>query len=310
MYKGAARLHMVIIVILLIIFSGNAGCSDKKSDLDPYIEDQIDIRNSENNQESEYGNSNYSQIDAIQVRDDLISVISKELLLIDTSMTAHSIRISQSTPNKNEKKKILAETRNISPHIQSPIILDKNLIITEVAYDEYEDLVGSDLSDQDHLNEVVRTGEPVMGTLIQTVEGIPAIPVSYPILVNNTVFGVLSILVDQKTLFADAILVADRDNRCNVYVLQPDGQILYDNEPDKTEKNTIGNSGSMENSIIKKTIGQIETENSGDETVVIQSEDYPESNNRTHDIVWDTIAFHGKKWKIIVIKPLNNISNQ
>lgn len=301
MMSGLSPIYRILFAILLI-FICVTGCLDEKSEQGRVVE-------SEQNRSvvpvfSPAGVSQqHTSDDARNVCDAVTQTLTAELETINSALRKGTGYLAIHGMESPHAQKVLSETRNSSSYIYSPILLNHELIITGVASDEYAGIIGSDLSNQAHLQDVITLKKPVMGGLIQTVEGIPAIPISYPVIVNGTVSGVLSVLIEQKEIFSDAILMTDPERRFETFIMQPDGLIIYDTDPLRINKNVSADSFSQEHPSLTAIVHQIKNETSGTGVYEFQSE--MSLDLVTKEVVWNTTGLYGGEWRIVVSRGIS-----
>ncbi|PWR75757.1 hypothetical protein DLD82_04025 [Methanospirillum stamsii] len=285
-----------LVIVLMIAGTCIQGCTEQKPVPGTIIDEQPDTQNIPS--PSYTTNPGYTLDDARSVNQALLDTIQHELDIIDTGLSNDTAALAKTGLLSEQSLGLIRGVKNHSPYIQSPVLLDTNLKIIAVGSEEYPDIIGSDLSDQPHLNEVLRLKNPVMGNLTSTVEGIPAIPVSYPILVNGSVTGILSILIEQKEIFADAILISDRENRFEEFIMQPDGLILYDKDSIHTGKNIHTEPLYAKNPSFKEIAYRIGDERTG--TGTYQMQNISSTNIFTKEAIWNTTGIHGGEWRVVV----------
>lgn len=296
MMSGLSPVYRILFAILLI-FICVAGCLDEKSEQGRVIENEqnrgvVPVF-------SPAGVSQQQTIeDARNVCDVVTQTLTAELETINIALRKGADYLVMQGVNSPHAEKVLSETRNASPYTYSPILLNHELIITGVASDEYAGIIGSDLSNQGHLQDAITLKKPVMGGLIQTVEGILATPISYPVIVNGTVTGVLSVLIEEKEIFSDAILMADPERRYETFIMQPDGLVIYDTDPLQINKNVFTDSFFQKHPSLTAIVHRIKNETSGTGAYEFQNDMSPDLVTKV--VVWNTTGLYEGAWRIVV----------
>lgn len=301
MMSGLSPVYRILFAILLI-FICVAGCLDEKSEQGRVIANEQNRGVVPVFSPAGVSQQQTSE-DARNVSDAVTQTLTAELETINSALMKGTGNLAIHGMEIPHAQKILSETRNSSPYIYSPILLNHELIITGVASDEYAGIIGSDLSNQVHLQEVITLKKPVMGGLIQTVEGIPAIPISYPVIVNGTVSGVLSVLIEQKEIFSDAILMADPERRFETFIMQPDGLVIYDTDPLRINKNVSTDSFSQKHPSLTAIVHRIKNETSGTGAYEFQNDMSPDLVTKV--VVWNTTGLYGGEWRIVVSRGIS-----
>ena len=103
------------------------------------------------------------------------------------------------------------------------------------AYQEYE---GLNISDQDHVIRLQETQAPVLSLAFRAVEGFDAAALQWPIFApDGELSGSVSMLIRPGSLLATLIAPQVQGFPIDVWVMQPDGLVLYDPDVEEIGRN-------------------------------------------------------------------------
>lgn len=102
----------------------------------------------------------------------------------------------------------------------------KMVTIEPAPYRQFE---GKDISAQEQVQQIMKTGKPVLSRVFKSVEGFPAADVEYPVLTPaGQRLGSVSILFRPEKLLSKIIVPLVQGTPVNIWVMEKGGLILYD----------------------------------------------------------------------------------
>lgn len=111
-------------------------------------------------------------------------------------------------------------------------------IITVVQPGQYSNYEGGDVSYQEQVKQVIKTGQPVLSAMFDSVEGYPAVDLELPIIdATGKYLGSLSALIRPAKMFRPILKPLHLEKDLKFYVLQLDGYMLYSDEPREVGRN-------------------------------------------------------------------------
>jgi len=222
---------------------------------------------------------------------------------IDKDLSIASGKLSNVDLKGEDARKILSQLCKDRDYLVDCAIIDTNgkmIVVEPMEYGKYE---GSDISNQAHIIALLRNKKPILSDVFHSVEGIKVIDFEYPIFsVKGEFLGSVSMLVKQETLSGDIIMPLVNDMLCKAWIMQKDGLIIYDLDPDQTGKNIFADiffqpfkdlvSFSRTVAMTKDGAGSYDFYAKGleDKTIVKKF------------AVWDTVSLYGTQWRIIVME--------
>jgi len=176
----------------------------------------------------------------------------------------------------------------------------KMIVVEPSEYSKYE---GSDISKQAQVIQMKISQKPVLSDVFRSVEGIEAIDFEYPIFSDKNVFlGSVSMLVKQEALSADIVMPLVKDKPCKIWIMQKDGLVVYDPDPNQIGRNIFSDqlfkpfqdliAFSRTVSMVKDGAGSYDFYVKGleDKRIVKKY------------VVWDTVSLFGTDWRIVVME--------
>lgn len=177
-------------------------------------------------------------------------------------------------------------------------------ILTAVEPEEYQDAEGADISDQEQVIRLQQTKQPVVSELFTAVEGFAAIDIEYPLLDDaNQLQGSVSILIKQAEWLGAVIepMIAGTDYLC--MVVQEDGVILYDVDPEQVGKDTFNDAMYQDYPELLKFAEQYLSTPQGVGQYSYKASDSDETV--TKRARWMTVTRYGTDWRVLLISELD-----
>lgn len=174
---------------------------------------------------------------------------------------------------------VLRDVPSAEPFVYDTALVDDKGIIIAVQPDMPE-IIGTDISRQDHVIKVKATNSPVLSKIFLTAEDIWAIVFQHPVIDDQNDFkGSLSVLIKPKQVFGQAL----DDTVCVI----DNGTVLYDRNQDNIgdpfmDDGTLNSLGIP--AVIAKKIG---LSSSGSDMYIKTK------------IAWTTINVYGRTWKMV-----------
>ncbi len=112
---------------------------------------------------------------------------------------------------------------------------EKGILLYSVP--EMSDVSGINISHQAHVDYVLKKHKPVLGKQFRAVQGFNAVTMTEPLIVEDTLHSFYSMLLSPQYLFSDIVDDYPYLDSCDVWVMQKDGTILYDEDIEEIGKN-------------------------------------------------------------------------
>ena len=202
-----------------------------------------------------------------------------------------------------DARKVLSETCTANANIIDCAIVNPAGTMILVEPEAYKGHEGVSIKEQAQIRKVLETKKPVLSDLFVPVEGGYSVDLEYPVLSGDGTFlGSLSALLRVDGMVRDAISNEAKDAGCIVWVMQKDGVIVYDPDPNQINRNIF------EDDLFKPfdRLLDFAREVAGRESGVGGYGFYaaglgdPELVKKA--AAWDTFSFGGAEWRIIAAR--------
>ncbi|MFA5256440.1 MAG: cache domain-containing protein [Candidatus Omnitrophota bacterium] len=225
--------------------------------------------------------------------------INSTLSEIDKDLKAAANALSNIDLKSEAARKVLNDLRKYRPYVIDSSIIDADGVKITVEPAEYRQYEGADRSDLPSVLSLLKNKKPVMSNVYESAEGIHAISIGYPIFSDKGEFrGAVRMLIRHEDFLKP--LVADEP--CKVWVMQKNGIVVYDMDPEEVGKNVF--SDPMFSSFgdlisFSKTVASSKT-GAGSYSFYI---DGLKDRKLVEKIAaWDTAGLYETEWRVIAME--------
>ncbi len=157
---------------------------------------------------------------------------------MDASLAAAARELSNTGLASRDARIILRKLCKDNKYAIDCATVDLKGKMVLVEPDEYKKFEGSDISKQEQVRRIRWTKRPVLSKVFKSVEGINAVDFEYPVFSSKGKFiGSVSILFKAEALLSDMVLPAIMGVNVDVWAMQKDGIIIYDQDNKQIGKN-------------------------------------------------------------------------
>ena len=150
---------------------------------------------------------------------------------IERTLSKSAITIGKLGPNSLEINKVLKECRQGRSYVIDSTFVDDKGMMKFIEPEIYKKLEGTDISSQDVVKEILKTKQPVMSNIIESVEGIKSVVFEVPVFSPKKEFiGFLSILTKIEEMIKFAAVQIEAGRGVKTWVMQKDGLIIYETD--------------------------------------------------------------------------------
>lgn len=186
-------------------------------------------------------------------------------------------------------------------YVIDAVIMDKTGKAIAVRTPGNRHLYEKDLSAQENAVQVEVTQKPAMSSEFRSAENKYMIVFEYPIFsANNSYLGSVSLLVDQADYLSGIIKPIVRHMPCKIWMVQPDGNVVYTEYPEFLDKNIFSDDIFQMTKSLHDFVGKVAVEKSGQ-----GSYDYHIPNHIDEVVkrngAWDTVGLYGSEWRVIAV---------
>lgn len=229
--------------------------------------------------------------------------ITETFTSIDKDLSAAAKELSAVDLKAEEARKILDGLCSNKPYVIDCSIIDTAGRMSIVEPKEYRKYEGSDISKQAHIAALLKDKKPVFSDVFRSVEGIETIDFQYPIFSDKNEFlGSVSMLVKQDALSDDIIMPLVRDVPCKIWIMQKDGIVIYDPDPNQIGKNVFTDELFKPFQDLVSFCGTVAMARDGAGSYDFYAKGLEDKTVVKKYAVWDTASLYGTEWRIIVME--------
>ncbi len=168
----------------------------------------------------------------------------------------------------------------------------------------YAKVEGSDISAQEQVVRLRQTGQPVLSEVFLTVEGLEAVDLEHPVFSRKKEsLGSVSVLMKPESLLKRAILAEARKTPFEVWVMQANGRILYNQEYKEIGKILFTDALYKPYPELLSLGRRIASEKNGQGAYRFPA---PGSDKPVTKVAfWTTVSLHGAQWRIVASRVLD-----
>lgn len=219
---------------------------------------------------------------------------------MDENLSRSANELSKTDVQNADARKILRNLCISNPYVVDCATVDLNGIMRAIEPLQYRKFEGSNISDQEQIIRLRKTGKPVLSKVFKSIEGFDAVDLEYPVISQEgKLIGSVSLLIRPESLFSG--IVSPLQLQSDVWVMQKDGRILYD--PDTEE---IGRM--LFDDPLYKPYPQLLTlgRRIAEERTGSGSYEFPAMGGLEEPVRkeadWSTVGLHGTEWRLVVTK--------
>ena len=224
--------------------------------------------------------------------------INGDLILINNRLSGISKEFSAAGINTYEARKILREFIRFEGRAVDCATVDssgKIALIEPIIYRRFENI---NISKQGHVVELLKNKKPVFSQLFRCAEGPNAISFAYPVLSPKGDFiGLVSLLIRPDSLIEPAIISAIKRSWIEIWIIQPDGVMVYNQDTEEIGKNVFKDDLYKPFPGFVSLCEKIAQEKKGDGSYEFLALGLKKKVIK--DAVWDTVSINGLEWRIV-----------
>ena len=168
---------------------------------------------------------------------------------------------------------------------------------------EYRKYEGADISGQKHVIEIRKTGKPVLSAVFTAVENVNAIAFHYPVFSEKKEFiGSVSMLIREDALLGRILLPLVKGKPCKIWMMQPDGLVVYDPDPGQIGRNIFTDELYRPFKDLISVSKTVAAAQNGAGSYDFYAKGLQDKTIVKKYVVWDTFAMRGSSWRIVVME--------
>ncbi len=205
--------------------------------------------------------------------------------------------------NGNESREVIRDLALASPSVIDATAVSKNGIMLTVEPVEYHHVEGSDIRSQEHIQRLITSQKPVMSRVFETVEGVNASDIEYPVFTPSGAFnGSASLLFRPVVLLTIAVEEALGGRTAEVFVMDTDGVVLYDRDPAEVGMNAFSAPIFRDYPEVAAIAARMVKESSGSGQYTFQAEGSTTPVRK--EVSWISVGLHGTEWRVVAVNAI------
>ncbi|MBN1455803.1 MAG: hypothetical protein JW945_06110 [Methanomicrobia archaeon] len=228
----------------------------------------------------------------------LQAAIQTVLDRMDTDLATAAEQLARTGLESDETRVILNELCEKHLYVIDCCTVDQTGTILVVEPDAYQESEGRDISDQKHVIQLHETQKPVLSRAFRAVEGFDAAALQWPVFApDGELSGSASMLIRPESLLATVIAPAVQGFPVDLWVMQPDGLILYDPDREEIGRNLFTDPlyQPYPELLALGTEIAANTSGSGSYTFLGRGMSAPVEKSAS----WVTVGLHGTDWRVV-----------
>ena len=226
-------------------------------------------------------------------------VIDSTLAEIDTDLKAAAKALSGTDLKSDAARKILNDLRKYRPYVIDCSIIDADGVKITVEPAEYRQYEGANRSDMSHVMSLLKHKKPVMSNVYHSAEGIHAVTVGYPIFSDKGEFlGAVRMLIRHEGFLKPLL----EDKPCKIWVMQRNGLIVYDADPEEIGKNIFSDPMFSAFDDLISFSRTVVSSKSGAGSYSFYIDGLKDKKLAEKIAAWDTAGLYGTDWRVVAIQ--------
>jgi len=229
--------------------------------------------------------------------------ITRILTSAEKDLASAAQKLSVLDLKSEEARNVMRELSKGKDYIIDTVIADPAGIMITIEPEAYRNYEGSDISDQAHIKAMQKTKKPAFSSVFLSVEGDKSMALGHPILSDKGEYkGAIILLVKHSELIDEGIAPLVEDIDCKGWVMQKNGLIVYDEDPNQTGRNIFTDSMFRPFKDLISFSRSVAAAPSGFGTYDFYVKGLEDKAVVKKYAVWDTVMMNGAEWRIIIIE--------
>ena len=198
---------------------------------------------------------------------------------------------------------VLNHLAGIHPAILSAVTFDPDGTVLSAEPEVARVLIGQEIGYQGAVSGVLDTKEPLMSKLFPLAQGGYGVVIEYPVFsADGAISGAVSTAFVPYDMIAPILENATDNTPCSFMVLQTDGRILYDPDPEEVGKETLNETLYADFPEIFDVMSQLSVDRSGHATYSFYDTGFGKIARK--ECYWETVGLHGTEWRVMIIREI------
>ncbi len=245
----------------------------------------------------------YSRDEADAVLSRVQRQITDAMSSLDNDLSAVAQKLSILDLTGSEARSLLNGLIGSHPYLYDAATIDLSGHLAAVEPASLRHFEGTDISGQEQIVRLFAERQPAMTYNFMTAEGFEAVALDCPVFsAGQELKGAVSVIFEPENLLGNIISIATAGTKFTIWVMQPDGLITYDVDPQEIGRNLFTD-------LLYKHYSELVT--LGKAMAVTNSGigEYSFLDTGMHITVkkqarWVTFELHAVQWKLILVEEL------
>ena len=229
--------------------------------------------------------------------------IQGKLSGLDASVADAALRLSATGVDGEKARDVLKNLTGSSSGFVDAVTISPQGKIMAAEPSQYIAAEGSDISEQDHVQKLMKTKSPVLSDVFHSAEGFDAAALVYPIFSESGNFtGAVSATLKPGVFLGAIIAPKINGTPYSAWLMQRDGRILYDPDPSEIGRMLFEDPLYKDYPSLLELGETMVKERSGKGSYYFLREGL--QGNVTKELYWTTVGLHGNEWRLAVVRAL------
>ena len=225
--------------------------------------------------------------------------IDSTLAEIDIDLKAAAQTLSNTDLKADAARKILNGLRKYRPYVIDCSISDADGVKITVEPAEYKQYEGANRSDLPHVISLLKNKKPVMSNVYHSAEDIHAVSIGYPIFSDKSEFlGAVRMLIKPEDFLKPLV----KDEPCKIWVMQKNGLIVYDADPEEIGKNMFSDPMFSPFEDLISFSKTVVSSKSGAGSYSFYIDGLKDKRLAEKIAAWDTAGLYGTEWRVVAME--------
>ncbi|MBX7257948.1 MAG: cache domain-containing protein [Candidatus Hydrogenedentes bacterium] len=206
--------------------------------------------------------------------------------------------------NHDETRRILRALYEKHSYAVDTCTVDIRGTIVAVEPEQYRSVEGADISDQEQIKRLHKTRKAVLSKAFESREGIYAVDLEWPVFDREgEMVGSVSILLRPEALLKSIIAPHMKGFPMDVWVMQPDGTIIFDPDAQEVGLNVFTDPVYQPYYGLRRLAKKMGRSRTG--SGVYDFSGTGLEKNVTKQTHWTTVGLHGTEWRVNLVQVIS-----
>lgn len=229
--------------------------------------------------------------------------ITNELNVLDRELAQAAGDLSKTGFKGEGALKILANLCKDKDYVVTCSIIDNTGKMVLVQPDEFRKNEGTDISKQPHIVAIKKDKKPMLTNVFTAIEGVQAVVFEYPIFTSDKKFaGSVNLLINPGAFCDDMVLPLVKDIPCKIWIMQKDGLIIFDPDPNQVGRNIFTDSFFQPFEDMISFARTVSLSKDGAGSYDFYAKGLEDKTIVKKYAVWDTAGLYGTQWRVVAME--------